>query len=334
MTSDDTDAVPLAERELPANPADGSEAGAAHVHTPDATPDDVSPTGPPNRVEGRAPRVAAHGPKHHTSKNRHRLRKHFGGWRRSPFDPRRLIADTWGIHLRTEVDPRADLPPVFDQGQLGSCTANATAAAFQYDAMLDGNLSGPLARLWIYYQERKLEGTLGQGDTGARGSDAFKVATQIGIPAEINWPYDITTFAGPPPQRATRDEGFYRLTKPYATPLLTKHSFKQIFSNQQTISFGFDVYESFESSTVAKTGIVPNPKPNEEILGGHEVLAVGYLKSEPDYVLVRNSWGCRHTGVKGWGINGSGYFLMPWRMILNPDICGDWTTIVRPIARR
>jgi hypothetical protein len=87
--------------------------------------------------------------KHRTVEDRHRLRRHFGGWRRSLPDRRRLIADPFGIPLRTEVDPRGDLPPVFDQGQLGSCTANATAAAFQYDAMLDGNDTGPLARLWI-----------------------------------------------------------------------------------------------------------------------------------------------------------------------------------------
>ncbi len=226
------------------------------------------------------------------------------------------------------------MPPVFDQGQVGACTANATAAAFQYDASLDGNLTGPLSRLWIYYQERRLEGSLSDGDAGARGSDAFKVAQHVGIPAETYWPYDISTYQGPPPEAAVRDENFYRLTKPYATPPLTRHSFKQIFSNQQTIAFGFVVYESFESSAVARTGVVPMPKRGEAILGGHEVLAIGYLKSAPDYVLVRNSWGSRKLGSRGWGLNGSGYFLMPWRMILDPDLCGDWTTIVRPIARR
>jgi C1A family cysteine protease len=243
------------------------------------------------------------------------------------------VADTFGIPLRAEVDPRSDMPPVFDQGQLGACTANATAAAFQYDAMLDGNFTGPLARLWIYYQERRLDDTLGDGDAGARGSDAFKVAQHIGIPSETDWPYDISTYQGPPPERAVRDENFYRLTKPYATPPLSRHAFKQVFSNQQTISFGFTVYESFESATVARSGVVPMPKRGEQILGGHEVLAIGYLKSAPEHVLVRNSWGSRRFGSRGWGLNGSGYFLMPWRMILDPEISGDWTTIVRPIYR-
>lgn len=108
----------------------------------------------------------------------------------------------------------------------------------------------------------------------------------------------------------------------------------QVLSNQQTISFGFNVYESFESSSVARSGIVPMPDPDEKVLGGHEVLAVGYLPNEPEYVLVRNSWGSRQTGARGWGLHGSGYFLMPWQMILDPGVCADWTTIRRPIARR
>ena len=82
-----------------------------------------------------------------------------------------------------------------------------------------------------------------------------------------------------------------------------------------------------------RLALVPMPKRGEQVLGGHEVLAVGYLKSEPDYVLCRNSWGSRKTDGHRWGIDGSGYFLMPWKMILNPAISGDWTTIVRPLRR-
>ena len=51
------------------------------------------------------------------------------------------------------------------------------------------------------------------------------------------------------------------------------------------------MYEAFESPDVAKTGIVPLPTRGEKVLGGHEVLLVGYLKDQPNYGLVRNSWG-------------------------------------------
>lgn len=234
-------------------------------------------------------------------------------------------ADTAGLNPKSEVDPRKSLPPIFDQGQLGSCTANATAAAFQYDSILDhgsGHGCGLLSRLFVYYGERKIEGQLGQGDTGAYGHDAFKVAAEVGIPPETDWPYDISTFEGPIPAKAIKDEPHYKLTKPVHAVPHSEEEIKRVLSNRQTVAFGFTVYESFESAEVADTGIVPMPKHDESVLGGHEVLIVGYLTSHPEYALVRNSWGT------SWGI--SGYFLMPWSYITSRTYSSDLRTIVRP----
>src|ERR1700739_365218 len=72
-----------------------------------------------------------------TSDN-HRLQHHYGGWRPSLPDFQDHVADFSGITVLPEVDPRPQMPPVYDQGQLGSCTANATGAAIQYDAILAG----------------------------------------------------------------------------------------------------------------------------------------------------------------------------------------------------
>jgi C1A family cysteine protease len=259
------------------------------------------------------------------------------GWKPSLPDHNRAIADTTSLAALPEVDPRTELPPIFDQGQLGSCTANASAAAFQYDAILDGKDPGMLARLWIYWQERSLEGTLSHGDCGAEGHDAFKLASTIGIPPETDWPYNWPggIDAGPPPSdyftppeppaTATGDEGHYKLTKPVVTPPQTELAFKQVLSNKQTIAFGFTVYESFEGSEVASTGIVPMPTQSEKQVGGH-------LKHEPHYGLVRNSWGSEQTSSAAWGLDGDGYFLMPWTYILSASLAGDWTTIVRSLA--
>ncbi len=256
------------------------------------------------------------------------------GWKHSLPDHRRRSADPSGITVLPEVDPRPNMPPVFDQLQLGACTANATAAAFQYDAILDGHDPGALSRLWIYYWERSIEGTLAQGDVGAEGGDAFKVASEIGIPPETDWPYNIANFNPPqPPAPATANESYYKLTKPFATPPQTQLAFQQVLSNNQTIAFGFTAYESFESPAVASTGIVPMPAQDEQLVGGHEVLLVGYLQSEPNYGLVRNSWGSETTDGVAWGLNGDGYFLMPWQYILSSSLAGDWTTVQRPIGQ-
>lgn len=265
----------------------------------------------------------------------HLLETHYGGFR-SPLPGRGLVVgDTSGLKVRVEVDPRLDLPVIFNQWQLGSCTANATDAAFEYDASLDGK-TVTLSRMWTYYQERKKEGELGQGDTGAVGHDAFWVAKNSGICSEKDWPYkwpgmqegstpsELIFDPKVPPASALSDQDYYRLTKPYVQLPRTEAAIKQALSNNQTVAFGFTVYESFESSSVASSGIVPMPAPDEKVLGGHEVLVVGYLKSEPHYALVRNSWGT------SWGQ--SGYCLFPWTYLIDKSLTSDLVTIVRSVA--
>ena len=245
------------------------------------------------------------------------------GWKPSLPDLRDHQADASGLKVLDEVDPRADLPAPFDQGQLGSCTANAVAAAVQYDAKLNGSDPGSLSRLWIYWYERKLEGAPPDKDTGAMGRDGFKVCQTIGVPLEQDWAYDISQFAAQPPASLDREAAQHKISNYRAVPR-NQDSMKAVLSNRQTIAFGFTVYEGFESAAVASSGIVPLPSRNEKTLGGHEVLMVGYLKDEPNYALVRNSWGT------GWGLKG--YFLMPWAYILDANLATDFRTIRRAAA--
>lgn len=250
---------------------------------------------------------------------------HHYGWKPSLPGVLAEVADTTGLVVKPEVDPRAIMPPVFDQGQLGSCTANATAAAFEHDANLDGKKPGRLSRLWLYWQERSIEGSLSQGDCGAMGSDAFIAAASVGVPAEADWPYDIAKFNPPaPPAKAEKDAlAHYHLTKPTHLVSQTETALKQVLSNQQTVAFGFTVYSSFED-TWAQQGVMPIPKHGEQVLGGHEILLCGYLAKMPLHALCRNSWG------SSWGIGG--YFFFPWSELLKKSVCSDFRTIVRPAA--
>ncbi|MDQ6750675.1 MAG: C1 family peptidase [Actinomycetota bacterium] len=243
------------------------------------------------------------------------------GWKPSLPDLRDHIADASDLAVREEVDPRADLPEVFDQGQLGSCTANAVAGAVEYDAKLGGSDPGVLSRLWIYYYERKLEGSPSNQDTGAFGRDGFKVCKTLGVPLEQGWPYDIAKFSQEP-AASLADEAHQHRISNYRSVPRNLDAMKAVLSNRQTIAFGFTVYESFEADEVAKTGIVPMPSRGEKTVGGHEVLLVGYLKDEANYGLVRNSWGT------GWGLKG--YFLMPWAYLLDANLASDFRTIGRP----
>ncbi len=242
------------------------------------------------------------------------------GYRPSPPDERDKIADPSGLTVLPEVDLRTGpMPLVYDQGQLGSCTANAVCAALQFDLSLDlaPKKARRRSRLDLYYGERSLEGSLGEDDPGAIGRDGFKYAQQTGVLLETRWPYsdDSTTYQGPPPSGRR-----HLLTKPYAAVTKTEAHIKAVLSNQQTVAIGFTVYDAFESSEVAQTGVVDLPGASEYPLGGHEVLLVGYLADSPGYALARNSWG------SGWGLGG--YFLWAWEYILS-SYTSDLRTIVR-----
>src|ERR1700733_3057049 len=108
--------------------------------------------------------------------------------------------------LPAKVDLRPHCPPVYDQGQLGSCTGNAIAGAVQFERekqKLTPNFIP--SRLFIYYNERVIENTVST-DSGAQIRDGIKVVVKQGAPPEIpDWPYDITKFADKPPALAYAD---------------------------------------------------------------------------------------------------------------------------------
>jgi C1A family cysteine protease len=60
------------------------------------------------------------------------------------------------------------------------------------------------------------------------------------------------------------------------------------------------------------------PKPNEQLEGGHAVLAVGY-DDVNQWFIVRNSWGT------GWGMKG--YFTLPYSYLLDQNLSDDFWTI-------
>jgi C1A family cysteine protease len=257
-------------------------------------------------------------------------RQHFYGWKPSLPDPTVHIARpsqdlAWETEVLEEVDRRGNESPVKDQGQLGSCTSNALTATLENRLVQIGLYEGPLSRLFLYYLEREMEGTV-QYDSGAYGHDGFKAMRKLGVPLEEAWPYDITRFTERPPEACYDPEHLTRCGQyvhpglPYSMGTEERaHRFQWFLTHGKEIAFGFSVFESFESVAAADTGIIPVPEQGEELLGGHEVLMVGYLKDYPDHVLVRNSWGTE------WGLDG--YCLMPWEIAASPNYADDWRAI-------
>lgn len=214
-------------------------------------------------------------------------------------------------HLVVIIPPSADCfvglsIPVFDQGDLGSCTANAGALYRQWLALRFPQYSKQadvFSRLWLYYQERKLEGNVND-DAGAQSRTVFQVLTSFGITTESDDPYNITKFADAavndtPEELATASQytiGAYHR-------VLTLEDVKSCIAvgtpSGYPVSIGFTVYESFENIT--SDGLMPEPDPSENVLGGHEVVVHGYDDNKR-LLTVRNSWG------QSWGYNGEFFF--------------------------
>ena len=223
--------------------------------------------------------------------------------------------------LPTSIDLSPQCPPVYDQGQLGSCTGNAIAGAIHFDR-LKQNIQPDFipSRLFIYYNERDMEGTVGT-DSGAQIRDGIKSVAGQGVcpedPPPPDWSYDISQFATKPPADCYQ-AALQHTIKVYSRLPQDLTQMRGCLASGYPFVFGFTVYESFEGEEVARTGHAPMPAPGEAVVGGHAVVAVGYDDSQQAF-LVRNSWGA------GWGLKG--YFTLPYAYLTQRGLSSDFWTI-------
>jgi C1A family cysteine protease len=214
----------------------------------------------------------------------------------------------------TVVDLRDQLPPSYDQADLGSCTANAIAGALQFVQAKQGLQLVMPSRLFIYYNERAMEGTV-DSDSGARIRDGIKSVVKLGYCPEPDWPYVTSQFTEKPSQQCFDEALMDQVTVYYrVTNRLT--SMLHCLASGYPFVFGITVYESFMQ---APGGDVPMPDANEAVEGGHAMLCVGYDQAARRF-LFRNSWGT------AWG-DGTGHGTIPFEYLDSPDYGGDYWTI-------
>lgn len=241
------------------------------------------------------------------------------GWRPDLPDHRDF---TYAVHgptlakkLPQSVDLRLKCSPVEDQGQLGSCTAQALVGNLEYLEIKNGIKFNDLSRLFLYYNERLIDGSVSE-DGGSYLRTGIKTLASQGVCLEKTWPYTVKKFAIKPVSKCYIEASQHKITKYIRISNLQE--MLQCLADGYPFVFGFTVYDYFCSQAMAKTGILKMPSKRESVQGGHAVMGCGYDQTKK-MILVRNSWGPK------WGIGG--YFWMPYAYVESRDLSDDFWTI-------
>ena len=240
------------------------------------------------------------------------------GWKKDSLDHRDRIMPppSSAVVLPSWVNLMPKCPPVYDQGQLGSCTANAIGAAFEFELMRQGLTDFTPSRLFIYYNEREMEGDVNQ-DNGAEIRDGMKSIATLGVCSESIWPYIESEFSRKPTDVCYLD-ALENVAIEYRTLEQDPNHLKACLADGFPFVMGINVFKEFESQEVAQSGVVPMPGPKDPPIGGHAVMVVGYDDASQSF-FVRNSWG------SSWGAGG--YFRLPYDYVLDSGLASDLWTI-------
>lgn len=239
------------------------------------------------------------------------------GWRPDRPDHRDMRYESpYRAKLPWSYSLRDQMPKVLDQGDIGSCTANAAATAFRVALRRSGRSEYDPSRLFIYWNERYLENMV-DFDSGASIRDSVKSLTKFGACDEEMWPYEVPTMFDRPTE-ACFDFAVRNRISLYQRVNQNVTQVKRAIASGLPVMFGCTVYDGFESDSVTMNGIVNMPAPGEKDIGGHAMLLVGYDDSSGRFT-VRNSWG------EKWGDNG--YCTMPYQYIGDRTLASDFWVV-------
>lgn len=222
--------------------------------------------------------------------------------------------------LPSTADLKQWCSPIEDQGQLGSCTANAVVGLVEYFQRRALAEYLDASRRFLYKVTRKLYRL--EGDTGAYIRGTMRALRIFGVCPEEYWPYEVSKFDEEPSAfcysfgQAYQAVKYYRIYDHDAAKLLDQ--LKSSLANGLPFAFGFSVFSSIWDRDVQKTGDIPAPKKGDKLEGGHAIMAVGYDDTKKRF-LIRNSWG------PGWGQQG--YGTLPYEYV-EKEIADDFWVLV------
>jgi len=226
-------------------------------------------------------------------------------------------------NLPPAVDLRPNAGPVKNQGDEGSCTAHAGTSAVEWIFRRYLHTEPVLSPQYVYAQELIRQGSFPEGyaadDAGSDGTTLCETLIFKGSCPEASYPYVAGRIARP----TSTQEAAAKHYGMGAYHGVAGSAVAQSVLGDSTpwpVEVGFTVYASFESDAVANSGVVPLPQRGERVLGGHEVLCLGYdvgrmptirPQNCPAAFLIQNSWG------NGWGLGG--FCWMPVAYFDAPD---------------
>jgi C1A family cysteine protease len=230
------------------------------------------------------------------------------------------------------VDLRDRFSPIEDQGELGSCTANAGVGLVEYYERCAFGKHLDASRLFLYKATRNLMGET--GDTGAFLRTTMQALATFGVPPEEYMPYDVDRFDEEPTSfayafaQAYKAVQFYRLDPGGTDRAELLARIKTNLAAKLPVMFGFSVYSSYTEGK--RPGDVPFPSRKDRQVGGHAIVAAGYDDTReitgPDgatttgALLFRNSWG------EAWGEGGYGW--LPYDYVTR-GLAVDWWSLIQ-----
>lgn len=210
------------------------------------------------------------------------------------------------------VDLSSRLPPIWNQGEIGSCTAQSLAA------LIGGCYRVNPSRLFLYHCGRAVGELPTHEDTGCTMADAIKGVQLYGFCDESVFPYDEAKSSIFPPWQAFQT-AVKRDSLPFESVRLQAEDMMACLAEGCPLVLGIAVYRSmFDKSTIA-SGVIPTPNPQlEQLMGGHAITISGYDRTARQF-FVRNSWGTE------WGQNGYGRISFDY--LTRPDLAMDAYTL-------
>lgn len=215
------------------------------------------------------------------------------------------------------VDLRRFCGPIYDQLPLHSCAAHALASALEFLANAAGEATPAPSRLFVYYNARRLDGSL-PADDGATIRNTLKSAAAQGVSSESLWPYDAANAPVAPPPACYAQST--KITLEYFRIRQNLSHLRACLREGNGFIFGIEAYA--QGFTAAQhSGAVPMPASTDTLAGGHALFATGFDDAARTFTA-QNSLGPT--------FGDRGFLTLPYAYLEDPKLAYDFWTLRKP----